>query len=410
MTENDSRILILSHGHPDMDKGGAEVAAYNMFKQLLCRDADVYFMARSGLVPHGGTAFSTHHSEREILFHTTMDDRFIFSNIKTRHLWQEFRDLLTLLKPKVVHLHHYFLFGLEVLEEIRKAFPNVKVVLTLHEYLGICHNKGLMVKTNGRLCYRASPRDCHSCFPEKQPGDFFLREQYIKRMFANVDTFVAPSKFLKERYVEWGISPTLIKVIENGQEHVSLSNHSEKSGEVCRLAFFGQINPYKGIDTLLNALTQLPKSVRKKIDVEIHGANLEKQPGVFQEKVQSLVSKLGKAVKLFGPYDSRELPALLSQVDWVVVPSTWWENSPMVIQEAFSSKVPLIVSDIGGMAEKVEDGKTGLHFRAGNSMDLARVIEKVVKDSSLRGKLSENIKPPMSIEQCVDEHVALYFA
>jgi glycosyltransferase involved in cell wall biosynthesis len=372
---------------------------------------DAYFLARTGQTPHGGAAFSQRNSSREILFHTTMDDGFLFSNVKTRHMWQEFRDLILLIKPDIIHLHHYFLLGIEILEEIRRSLPDAKIVLTLHEYLAICHNNGLMVKTSGKLCYKASARDCNGCFPDKQPGDFFLREQYIKRMFNNVDHFVSPSKFLRNRYVEWGIAVERISVIENGQialDETSVKKSIEAEPQAVRFAFFGQINPYKGIDVLIGALAGLSKGVKKQVLIEIHGANLEHQTGSYQQQVKALLLKHGARVHFHGAYETQEMPAILASVDWAVVPSIWWENSPMVIQEAFNNGVPLIVSDIGGMAEKVEHGVNGLHFRHGSSFDLADKIALCVTDRSLRDKLRNNIEAPLNITQCVEQHLPIY--
>jgi glycosyltransferase involved in cell wall biosynthesis len=65
----------------------------------------------------------------------------------------------------------------------------------------------------------------------------------------------------------------------------------------------------------------------------------------------------------------------MQTVGWVVVPSIWWENSPVVIQEAMRAGTPLVVSDIGGMAEKVRPGVDGLHFTRGSVQDLARVMK-----------------------------------
>jgi glycosyltransferase involved in cell wall biosynthesis len=405
------RILVISHGHPDINKGGAEMAAYNMFNELLDKDVDAYFLARTGQTPHGGAAFSQRNSSREILFHTTMDDGFLFSNIKTRHMWQEFRDLLLLLKPDIIHLHHYFLLGIEILEEIRRSLPDAKIILTLHEYLAICHNKGLMVKTSGKLCYKATARDCHGCFPDKQPGDFFLREQYIKRLFQNVDHFVSPSTFLQQRYIDWGLQQDRITVIENGQTSlgvVPVKNVIETNSSTVRFAFFGQINPFNGIDVLSGAWAGLSKAVKKQGLIEIYGANLEQQTGSYQQKVKTLLNKYGSRVHFHGAYEAQEMPAILASVDWAVVPSIWWENSPMVIQEAFNSGVPLIVSDIGGMVEKVKHGVNGLHFRHGSAFDLADKMTLCVKQRELRHTFSSNITPPLSIAQCVESHVPIY--
>ncbi len=53
----------------------------------------------------------------------------------------------------------------------------------------------------------------------------------------------------------------------------------------------------------------------------------------------------------------------MQSIDWMIMPSIWWENSPIVIQEAFFHGRPIICSNIGGMAEKIADGVNGLHFR-----------------------------------------------
>jgi glycosyltransferase involved in cell wall biosynthesis len=157
------------------------------------------------------------------------------------------------------------LLGIEILEEIKRSLPEAKIVLTLHEYLAICHDNGLMVKTSGKPCYKSSARDCNSCFPDKQPVDFFLREQYIKRMFQNVDHFVSPSVFLQQRYIDRGVAAERISVIENGQVtliDISIKKVIEFAHQKVRFAFFGHINPYKGIDVLI-CLAGLSKSVKK---------------------------------------------------------------------------------------------------------------------------------------------------
>jgi len=87
-------------------------------------------------------------------------------------------------------------------------------------------------------------------------------------------------------------------------------------------------------------------------------------------------------VNFVGEYRHEDLPALMEKVDWVVVPSIWWENSPLVIQEAFMYGRPVICSDIGGMAEKVRDGVDGLHFRAGDPESLAEAIGRAAGPGS----------------------------
>ena len=406
------RILIVAHGHPSVHKGGAEIAAFDLYKEYERQGFDVKFMARSAESPHGGAAFSTRKTDKEILFHTTHDDFFLFSNLKSRYVWQEFRDFLTRFKPDVVHFHHYYLLGIETIMEVKNTLPDCKIVLTLHEYLAICNNKGLMIKTtDNRLCYTANPKDCHLCFPEHSPADFFMREKYIKRNLQAVDHFIAPSHFLKQRYVQWGLSADSVSVIENGQSggSIPIVDLSVKQIPRTRFAFFGQINEFKGVDVLLEAISLVPKSLRTKMSIDIHGANLPLQSKEFIKKVTSLIKRHAKHVTFHGAYESEELPKLMADIDWLVVPSIWWENSPLVIQEAFNHKVPVIVSDIGGMAEKVEHGVNGLHFRAGKASSLAESMSQILDDSVLpQVNYVGNIQAPLTIEQTAHLTLEIY--
>jgi glycosyltransferase involved in cell wall biosynthesis len=407
---DNKKILIISHGHPDLSKGGAEVAAYNLFKEYEKLGFDAIFLARSDKPSHGGATFSTRNSSKEIIFHTFMGDFFLFQSGYKRHIWHDFHDLLVQFKPDVIHFHHYIHMGLELITEVRRTLPKSRIVLTLHEYLAICANNGQMVQPGSKmkLCYKSSPSDCCRCFPDKSAGDFFLREKYIKSVFNQIDMFVSPSNFLLERYVQWGIPREKMIMIENGQPVVEfLSPRRIQRGE-CRgrFAYFGQLNPFKGINILLQAFKALPDNVKSKVHLDIHGANLEFQSKEFQEEIALLIEELKDVVTLHGAYESHEMGALLQQSDWVIIPSVWWENSPMVIQEAYKYGRPLIGSDIGGMVEKIENGITGFTFRARNPIDLADKIEMVVKDSKLWDKCVQNIKVPITIDECANIHIS----
>ncbi|WP_153913456.1 glycosyltransferase [Shewanella sp. TC10] len=395
------KVLVIAHGHPEFNKGGGEQAAYQFYKECLSQGDDAYFLARTAVEPHGGAAFSTIKNEREMLFHTTHDDFFLFSNIKTRHLWGDFADLLTQLKPEVIYCHHYFLLGIELLKIIKKVLPNTKLVLTLHEYYAICHNAGLMIKSgeDKKLCFESGPRECNSCFPQKSPGDFFLRKQYIKNCFQWVDSFIAPSAFLRQRYIDWGIAAEQIHVIENGQKSVDIPPVNVKNDAKVRIAYIGQINPFKGIDVLLEAMLLLPLELRQQCLIEIHGANFTTQSDKFKKKIYKQLRSLSDVVRMHGVYEPHELGGILQDVNWVVVPSIWWENSPMVIQEALSHGKPLIVSDIGGMKEKVEHNVTGLHFRSRSAVSLAETLETILLDKSIEAKLVKNIAKPLSLSE-----------
>jgi glycosyltransferase involved in cell wall biosynthesis len=98
----------------------------------------------------------------------------------------------------------------------------------------------------------------------------------------------------------------------------------------------------------------------------------------------------------------------MESVDWVVMGSIWWENSPLVIQEAYKFGKPVICPDIGGMAEKVKNNISGIHYRARDSISLTKVIEKIVDGKVDYEKLCEQLPCILSNEECAAEHLDLY--
>jgi len=405
------RILVIAHGHPDHHKGGAEIAAYNLFREYERLGIETIFLARSAELAHGGTVFSSRHDKNELLIHVGVHEWFIVKSIETSHMTREFSSFLKEFAPTIVHVHHYMHIGLDMLQVIRNTLPETKILLTLHEYAAICFNHGQMVKQGSdKLCYKANYMDCAQCFPDRSSADFFLRKQYYQRMFKVVDKFISPSYFLLNRYVEWGIPADDIVMIENGQLDVIEKLAKPRSllpNELRgKFAYFGQMNHFKGIDVLLEAFYLLPEETKKVVHLDIHGANLESQPKDFQDKIHNLLDDLGDVVTLHGRYESHEMPELLHQCDWTIIPSIWWENSPMVIQEAFNYGRPIIGTDIGGMAEKIEDGVTGFHFRRKNPQSLAQVIKRAVESVDW-DEMHKNITKPINIKECAEQHLAL---
>ncbi len=403
-----SRILMLCHGHPDLSIGGGEIAAYRQCQALRAAGHEVLFLARSPqLSPHCGTPFSqsaTH--AQDLLFHPPDIDHFLHSQRAKWAVYKQFRSLLERFRPEVIHFHHYVHLGVEFLREARKYAPKIPIILTFHEYLAICHNRGQMVKISGRLCERAGPSDCHACFPKYAPQDFFLRESYIRSFIDLADAYVCPSRFLLERYAQWGLPREKLHLIENGQPDVTLAASDPGVDLSNRFAFLGQVSELKGALVFLDAVSVLPERLRDRMVFEIYGT-MQHQSEDFRAAFASRMERLAGCVRFYGEYRRDDLPALMARVGWVVVPSIWWENSPMVIQEAFNHRRPVICSNIGGMAEKVTHGRDGLHFIAGSAADLATRMEQGLTEG-LWARLQASIAPPQSIRQTVDAIQALY--
>jgi glycosyltransferase involved in cell wall biosynthesis len=227
-----------------------------------------------------------------------------------------------------------------------------------------------------------------------------MRERFIKSQFRLVDMFIAPSHILRERYVDWGIPDEKIIFEDYGRLPVRAVSEPEREGPRNRFAFFGQFTPFKGVDLLIEVMSTLGEDFDGHL--WLHGGNLDLQPEDFQERIRPMLEDTSKTVTVAGPFNRTRISELMARIDWVVVPSIWWENSPLVIQEAFQHGRPVICSDIGGMAEKVEDGVSGLHFRRSDAQHLAEVMKRAATEPGLWDRLREGIPAVHPME----DHVA----
>jgi glycosyltransferase involved in cell wall biosynthesis len=249
------------------------------------------------------------------------------------------------------------------------------------------------------------------CFPHIAAGEFMKRELFLKTFFDQVDHFVSPSQFLIERYVDWGLRREKCTLLENGLilDDIAPPRPVARGGRRCRFAYFGQITRFKGVHVLLDAITRVPEADwGEDASVAFFGGNLENQPEDFQADFKALMERAGRRARFYGPYRAPEMPALMKDIDYVVVPSIWWENSPLVIQEAFAHGRPVISSNIGGMAEKVRNGIDGLHFRVGSTEDLVDRFVEVLREPQRWDQLRAKIRRPLGYQEAARQHQMIY--
>ncbi|MFZ4565797.1 MAG: glycosyltransferase [Prochlorococcaceae cyanobacterium] len=410
------KILYLVHGHESFSVGGAENAAFSLFREAVSRTGhDAWILAAvhtsRGVLSHGELR-SVEGTDREYLIGTACD-WFRFSNAHIPSLRRGLQRLLEHIQPDIIHLQHYSHFGIDVIPLLQTLSPASRIVVTLHEYLALCMHNGQMVKTSQqKLCDKATPLACSLCYPERSAQDMFLRHHYISTILESCDALVSPSQFLIDRYRTCGIDHPLFVMIENGLPaamgiDASVKQRRSYSSELNRFAFFGQLNLYKGTLLLLKAAYLLQESGITNFLIQLHGANLEHQPQPFQDEFELLHERVRDRVLLRGSYRQPEVKALMADADWMIIPSIWWENSPVVIQEAFANLLPIIGSDIGGTAEKISD-RGGITFTAQSEASLASRIERCIGNRELHQGLVDQIRAPLSANDCFDQHLLLY--
>jgi glycosyltransferase involved in cell wall biosynthesis len=441
------KLLYIAHNHPTVRPGGAEQHALELHRAMAAMPGVESVLLTKGGPPvgqidrvHEGTFIAPVGTRADEYFLYTDGYYFDYLNgtttgkrLYTKHL----RAFLLAMKPDVVHIQHTLFLGYDLIREVRNTLPHAPIVYTLHEYLPICSRDGQMIRTGtNELCDHASPSRCHECFPQVTAQAFFLRQRFIQAQLGLVDLFLAPSRFLMNKYVEWGIPADKIRFEDYGRADSRTPLEPAQTRARTRLAFFGQFSPYKGIQVLLEAMRLielersenvsgrgmskrartvngqekdgLPDSGLPRVTLKLHGANLDLQEGEFKRTFTQLVEETRDSVTLVGKYSQDQLPGLMREVDWVVVPSIWWENSPLVIQEAFMNGRPVICSNVGGMAEKVTDGVNGFHFRVGDPSSLASTVIKAVQSPAIWDEMRRGIPAIYRLDDQVAKLRALY--
>ena len=144
-----------------------------------------------------------------MLLWTGPSDLFTLSQSLPEAMMPELERLFLEFRPDIVHFHRYLLIGIEALALARRCLPNARLIVTLHDYYAICASDGLMLTTPGQsLCNFASPDACRACFPKRRADQFVLRRLNLLLHFDLVDIFLAPSEFLRQRYIAWDCRPS----------------------------------------------------------------------------------------------------------------------------------------------------------------------------------------------------------
>jgi glycosyltransferase involved in cell wall biosynthesis len=191
-----------------------------------------------------------------------------------------------------------------------------------------------------------------------------------------VARFIAPSRFLREKFSEFGWDSAKFEHIPN---FAPLDSTRVARAPVRgRFAYTGRLDPAKGVETLIRAIGRTTGAT-----LEIAG------DGPMGAALRDLAEAVAPSqVTFHGRVDSSELATLRDSSLAVVVPSEWYENSPYAVTEAFGRGCPVLAADIGGLPELVSDGTNGLLFRSGDADSLAQALRRLASDSELQEHLS----------------------
>jgi glycosyltransferase involved in cell wall biosynthesis len=211
---------------------------------------------------------------------------------------------------------------------------------------------------------------------------------------------IAPSHFLIERYVEEGFPPERFICLENGidLEHIQRYDRRPAEDGRVRFTYLGSLAWQKGVHVLVEAFRDIPPGEAR---LRIYGP-----PDVFPDYSARLRELANPANTSFeGQVPNEEVGQVLAETDVLVVPSLWYENSPVVIQEARAAGVPVLASDLGALPEKV--GRGGWLFPAGDVKTLQDHLKRIAK-RGISSTQRENTPSPRSIVEATEELLTIY--
>lgn len=402
------RILQIAHDHPDWTAGGTEILAHDLTRALDSREGvSARFLAAATALQRPDDApgaLSAHGPD--FVLRTGAYDRFSMVRLDGTDWLAGLARVLRTVRPDIVHLHGLDRIGVEVIPAVKRLARRARIVLTLHDYQLICANDGLMLTAGeGARCIGARADRCHGCFPAISTARHALRKAHLMAILDLVDVFIAPSHFLRERFLDWGLDPARIRLVPNAVSGTAgRAAALQRRARRNRFAFFGNLAPHKGPLVLLDAAARLRD---EDLSITLHGGLRWAEPA-FRAAFEAGLAAARPIAQHLGPYDRSEVRHLMAACDWVVVPSLWWENAPLVILEAQAASRPVICSGIGGMAEMVTPGVTGLLVPPGDAASLAETLREAAASPDLWARLTAWAPRTGAYEAFVAQHLDLY--
>ncbi len=345
-----------------------------------------------------------------------------------------FRELMQRLKPAVVHFHD-FSTGANLLHLDEAKAVGAKTVMTYHSPGQSCLQRELLYN-GSTVCDGEIRLDrCTACRLGVQGIPSWMRWPLVKISLPQLSDSslgrAISARSMTEKFAhafremvkkidsihvlaEWVMNLMLLNqvptkklcLVRTGlpfETRDMQQREDAKKNPTIRIVMLGRCDPIKGQEVLIDAVKGLPSSAN--VHVSFFGSYWDTTE--YGRKCLRKIEGDGKfALPRMVPHT--EIPVILSQSDVMAVPSLWLETGPLVVLEAFASQLPVLGSRLGGIAELVDEGKTGLLFTSGNSSELRQCLSRLLEEKGLLERLRSNIQPPRTMQDVAADLEQLY--
>jgi glycosyltransferase involved in cell wall biosynthesis len=443
------RVLLTSHQFLPKYSFGTEKLTFECGRELLKRGYDVYVLTTdvpSSSLPQSKYWDYTYQGLKVRLFGLSVGEtadplRYEFDNPEMAdHMWEYMREV----RPDVVHVWHAGRLSGSIIAAAKEF--GLPVIFTATDFWSVCRVIHLRRADTGELCTgpNRAGTNCLRCFiartnANQSAKDKYLsksdaeltvyttlanspilrssrygkriravteRNRFLKKTINSTDRVIAPTKLTHDLLLRNGISPRLLRISRYGIDtsHIAAAPPSPTHPPVMRFGFMGGLVRHKGVHTLIEAFRGIP-GILGPAELRIYGTP-GRDPKYFQELEQLAAGD--RRIRFMGEFEGEKVGWILSEVDILVVPSAWYENTPLVVYEAFASGTPVVATDLGGLSEVIEHGKNGLLFKVDDAKDLNGQLLRFVLEPDLLSSLREGIESIRTIEDSVDELEQFY--
>lgn len=300
--------------------------------------------------------------------------------------------------PDVVHVCHPMRVGGFVRALERLCIP---YLVTLTDFFLLCPKVNLSA-TRSLLC--SGPEDlvaCRNLCPELEEPFLRNRLNQAKELLFGAKKLVAPSRFLATMYQK-EIEGLKVKVINHGINLRGLKKNQRRydsSSKIC-FGYAGSLNSFKGPHVAIEAFSRIDSPDAR---LKIFGGGTDRK---YMEKLHEMIGKDGR-IEYRGEYGPGEVWSILQDIDVLTISSVCYESYSILLHEAFAAQVPVVVSDLGALAEKVVNGVNGFSFDVGNVDVLSNIMKEIVNNPTQLNALKEHLErtfvPIIEQEACVYE-------
>jgi len=394
------RVVLAVHAFPPRSTAGVEVYTLRLARALIGRGHEVTVL----------TAVHDLAAEPYALRRRRHEDVPVIEIVNVHHrgtLEATYEDaaldvagaaVFAELRPQCVHFQHLLNLSAGLVSAARKA--GARTVLTLHDYWLSCPRDGLRMREDLAVCAVMDHHVCARCLsgspylvpplqrglagavrgvglgrllhrlhdvapaategvlrllrrtapsdPEVLAAEMDTRASALRRAVVDLDLVLAPTAFARDRAVEFGVPESKTQVVPYGV--LREPARPRPAGRRRRFGFIGTLAPHKGVHVLVEAFRGVADP---EITLDIHGS-LTVQPSYVDDLRRA--AEGDARIRFHGPFAEGGQEAALARLDLLVVPSVWWENSPLSVLEALGAGVAVVASRTGGVAEIVPEG------------------------------------------------------